>query len=183
VLCYALCGLAFVPVTLLIAGTALAFGAWQALLYAMLGSLSSASLCYGLGRALHPLPLRYLRGARMMKLRVQLRRRGFRGVIAARLVPVGNFTAVNLLAGALRVPFRTFMLANFFGLLPGVLVLTLLADRLKHGLREPTALNLALLLLAATATGFCVQWLRRAFRRSAPASSALSEAAHGGPAE
>jgi uncharacterized membrane protein YdjX (TVP38/TMEM64 family) len=139
-------------------------------------------LSYALGRAFSPLPLRYLRGPRLMKLRAQLRRRGFRAVAAARLIPVGNFTAINLLAGALRVPFRNYLLANVFGLLPGVVVLTLLADRLKHGLREPTALNIGLLLSAAALTALCVYGLRRSFRRANPAP-ALSEAAREGAAE
>ncbi|TMA10562.1 MAG: hypothetical protein E6J89_10295, partial [Deltaproteobacteria bacterium] len=49
---YLLGGLLAFPVTLLIAATAFAFGPWTAFIYSLLGCVSSATLVYGIGRAL-----------------------------------------------------------------------------------------------------------------------------------
>ena len=42
-------------------------------------------------------------------------------VIAARMLPVGNFALINITAGALGVRFRDYLIGNVIGLLPGVL--------------------------------------------------------------
>ena len=80
-----------------------------------------------------------------MRVSRQLRRRGTLAVIAARLLPVGNFSLINMIAGALGVPFRDYMLGNAIGLLPGVLALTVFADRLGAALRKPHVPNLIVL--------------------------------------
>ena len=43
---------------------------------------------------------------------------------------MGNFSLINIVAGALGVPFRKYMMGNAIGLLPGMLALTIFADRL-----------------------------------------------------
>jgi uncharacterized membrane protein YdjX (TVP38/TMEM64 family) len=50
----------------------------------------------------------------------------------SRLVPLGNFTLANVIAAAIGIPFRAFILGNALGLLPGLLALTLLGDRLRQ---------------------------------------------------
>jgi uncharacterized membrane protein YdjX (TVP38/TMEM64 family) len=101
----------------------------------------------------------------MLQIRRQLRRRGVLAIVAARLLPIGNFSIINAAAGAFRVGFRDFMLGNVIGLLPGVLALTLLAGRLGDTLRHPHPRNL--ILLFAIVGGFAAvmigirRWLAR----------------------
>jgi uncharacterized membrane protein YdjX (TVP38/TMEM64 family) len=146
-----LMGLTLCPLTPLISLCLLAFGATAGCGYALIGSLASAALSYWLGRAVGHVPLRRANGPRMAKLRAALRKRAFRATTAARLLPLGNFTAINLLAGALYVPFLRFMLGNLAGLLPGVLGMALFAKQLALTLHAPSFINALLLLLCAVA--------------------------------
>jgi uncharacterized membrane protein YdjX (TVP38/TMEM64 family) len=73
-----------------------------------------------------------------------LQRQGFWSVIFIRLVPLGNFGMLNLVAGGLHVPRTSFVLGNMVGLLPGLLGLGMIVDRLRALLRDPSPTNVAL---------------------------------------
>ncbi len=153
------------PITLMLSATALVFQPPLSVVYCLAGALAGATVTYGLGRLMRRGPDRWLRGPRMQQIRRQLRRRGVIAIVAARLLPIGNFSIINAAAGAFRVGFRDFMLGNIIGLLPGVLALTLLAGRLGDALRHPHPRNL--LLLFAIVAGFVAvmvgirRWLAR----------------------
>jgi uncharacterized membrane protein YdjX (TVP38/TMEM64 family) len=66
-----------------------------------------------------------------------------------------------MLAGALRIPVRDFALGNMVGLLPGILALTLLADRLAGVLQHPRPRTLLLLGGCLLVIGAALFWLRR----------------------
>ncbi len=183
---YVLATAAFVPVTLLIAATALLFPPWLAIAYALLGSVCAALCTYGVGRALGPQVLWHFRGKRMRKLRTQLSGRGLRAVVAARLLPIGHFTVVNLLAGGMRVPVSKFVLGNVVGLLPGILVLSFFASRLWRLVRAPNPLDLGLVVAIGAGLVYLLVWLQRALERVPPAPEphrGLTEAAHPGAGE
>jgi len=78
-------------------------------------------------------------------------RRAFWSVVLMRLLPVGNFGALNLLAGAFKIPRRSFVLGNAAGLLPGLLGLGVLVNRALAALRRPSALNVGLAMVVAAA--------------------------------
>jgi uncharacterized membrane protein YdjX (TVP38/TMEM64 family) len=157
--------LVFFPITVLLGATALVFPAATAVVYCMGGALTSAATTYGIGRLVGNFRPRWLAGPRAARVGHQLRRRGTLAIIAARLLPVGNFSLINIIAGALGVPFGKYMLGNAIGLLPGVLALTIFADRLGAALRQPQARNF--LVLAVVAVVLCVaMWsLRRRMAR------------------
>jgi uncharacterized membrane protein YdjX (TVP38/TMEM64 family) len=160
-------GLLFFPVTLLIAATALLFDPWHGFAFALAGSLTSASTTYGIGRLLgRPIVERMLRKPRMRRFRKELQRRSFAAIFGARLIPVGNFSLVNLLAGALEIPFRSYFLGNVFGVLPGILGLTLFADRLHDTLANPGIANVSALLVILGAIVGTIVLIRRALRRA-----------------
>ena len=117
------------PSSLLIAGTVLALGPAQGVPCAFAGALSGAALGYGLGRLLGHAPLSAFEGTRFQQLRKALTRRGFRTTVVARVMPVGNFTLINMLAGSMGVPFVSFMLGNLVGLSPWILGLGLFAGQ------------------------------------------------------
>jgi phospholipase D1/2 len=159
--------LVFFPITLLLGGTALLFPAPIAIIYCMVGALSAASTTYGIGRLVGRFRPRWLQRPRLMRVSRQLRRRGTLAVIAARMLPVGNFSLINMTAGAFGVPFRDYLLGNVIGLLPGVLALTVFADRIGATLRNPHVPNLIVLVLVAGAIGRTLWWLKRRIARRA----------------
>ena len=161
---YLVGGLVLFPITLLLAGTALVFPAGTAVGLCLVGTLAGAAETYGIGRLLGRYRPRALEHPRFVRLERQLRRRGFITIIAARMLPVGNFSLINMTAGALRIPFRDYMLGNALGVLPGILGLTFLAQRLGTTIRQPRPVNFVLLFALAFALFMAGAWLRRRLR-------------------
>ena len=108
-----------------------------------------------------------------MWLRGQLRRRGFLALAVARLIPVGNFSDINLVAGSLRAPFGGFMLGNAVGVLPGILALALFTDRVARALQAPGTTNLLLLAALIAAMAWVLAWLGRRLARTTRAARPL----------
>src|SRR5262249_59364545 len=96
----------FFPITPLLGATALVFPAPIAFVYCLVGALSASVTTYGIGRLVGRFRPRWLERPRIKRLGQQLRRRGIVAVIAARMLPVGNFSLINITAGALGVRFR-----------------------------------------------------------------------------
>lgn len=144
---YAVLASAFVPITALITGVALVFDPPHAFAYALCGSLLSATLSRALGRIASGAVLRRMQSPRLSRLREQLHNHTFSATVTARVLPVGNFTAINLLAGALAVPLVPFLLGNLTGMVFGIAGLTLLTDRLVTTFTHPTPQNIALAVL------------------------------------
>jgi len=144
---YAVLGLAFVPITALIGATALVFEPGRAFVYSLSGALLSATVAYGVGRLAGTHALRQLDGPRLRKLRSQLHAQAFRATVVARLLPVGNFTVINMFAGALRVPLLSFLAGNVVGMCFGIGGITFLADRLAAAWNAPTLSSVVTLLV------------------------------------
>jgi phospholipase D1/2 len=154
------------PITLMLAATALVFDPVPALVYSLVGALSGAALTYGIGRLVGRFRQGWLSGPRISRLRRHLQRRGMVAIVAARLLPVGNFSLINIVAGALGIRFRDYMLGNVVGLLPGILGLTLFANRLGSTLRNPHPWNVVALGLVVIAIVAAFSWLRRRLARA-----------------
>ncbi|HET6280984.1 MAG TPA: VTT domain-containing protein [Polyangia bacterium] len=164
---YLIGALIFFPITLLLATTALVFEPALGLGYCLVGALSGAALTYGLGRALGRRRMDRWAGPRLRRLRGQLQQRGLLAIVVARVLPVGNFSVINIIAGALPLSFRSFMLGNLIGLLPGILGLTLFADRLAATLRNPRPWNLLVLGLVVIIVLAGLAWVRKRLARIA----------------
>jgi uncharacterized membrane protein YdjX (TVP38/TMEM64 family) len=170
-LAYVLGTLVFAPITVLLVATSLALRPWPGFIFGMSGALLSACLAYALGRWAGSGPLRRLGGRRLSRVREQVTARSFQAVLLARLLPVGNFTLINLFMGSLPVPFRAFLLGNLVGLMPGILGLTVCADQLERAMRSPTLFSVArllLVLLAFSASMFGLSRLLARRRAAAP---------------
>jgi uncharacterized membrane protein YdjX (TVP38/TMEM64 family) len=150
---YVLGGLVAFPVTLLIAATAAAFGAWPGLGYAASGALASAFVTYLVGFALGEATLRGALGPRLGRVRDRIARRGVLAVATIRLVPIAPFTVVNLVAGAARIPILDYALGTILGLAPGLITLSALGDRVIRIFVAPSLFDLALFL------GLVVAWI------------------------
>ena len=85
---------------------------------------------------------------------------------AVRLVPVAPFTIVNLLLGAARIGFGTFVAGSALGLLPGIVVLGLAVDRTQAAIREPNAVSFGLLGALVLAVAALVTLVRRRLERA-----------------
>jgi uncharacterized membrane protein YdjX (TVP38/TMEM64 family) len=135
---------------------------------------------YGLGNLLGRKTVRDLAGKRINDVSRQLAKRGLLTMLVVRVIPVAPFTIINLVAGASHIRLRDFSVGTVLGMLPGILGITLLTDRVEATLRSPdwTAL-LTLVIVAALvfSTGYFLS--RKLFamtrREKNRASSATSE--------
>lgn len=117
---YVLGGLLMVPVSALVLATGLAFDALTAFVYAMAGSLASAIVSYGLGRAFGAGFLSRITGGRLEPVTKAVRRRGVLAIATIRNIPVAPFTVVNVVAGAARIRKRDYVLGTALGMAPGI---------------------------------------------------------------
>jgi phospholipase D1/2 len=119
----------------------IALGAWPGFACAMVGILIAAVVTYAIGRRAHEETVLRLAGPRVTRLREVLARRGVLAVTAVRLVPLGPFIVVNVVAGALRIRLTHFVAGSALGILPGTATATILGDQLVTALRAPHAVD------------------------------------------
>lgn len=100
-----------------------------ALLCSQLGLMGGTAVSYGVGQALAPDTLKKRLPARVLAWEERLSTGGLWGVVLVRLV-FFSFFAVSALMGAVRVPWRTYMLGTFLGCLPVAVGEVLLAHEL-----------------------------------------------------
>jgi len=151
----------FVPITLLGTTTLAVFGGWPGVPVAWIGAVLGATLSHAVGLRLGTRVMRWLPGRVESNLRRLLRERAFWTVVFMRLLPVGNFGALNLLAGAFRIPRRSFVLGNIVGMAPGLLGLGVFVDRAREAVRHPSRLNVAIALAVAVLTTVLTVILKR----------------------
>jgi phospholipase D1/2 len=167
VLVFSVGTLLFLPVTPLVLGTFFAFGPLRGFIYAVIGVLVAAAVTYGAGRLLGSAAVERLSGPRLAKLSRELHANAFRAGIIMRILPVGHFTVINLLAGSLRIPFRWYLLGNTAGITISLLFVALFADRLLQAVRSPDALSIALAAGCLVLLGVLALLARRALKRRA----------------
>lgn len=142
---YAIGGLTAVPITLIIIATVSVFGPWAGAAYALIGSEIAALLAFGAGYAIGRDTVRHIAGSRVNSLSRKLSERGVLTIITLRIVPVAPFTVINIIAGISEIRFRDFAIGNFIGLIPSVMAISLLADRIIASLRNPSAASVLVL--------------------------------------
>jgi uncharacterized membrane protein YdjX (TVP38/TMEM64 family) len=143
------------PVTILIAATAAAFGPLPGLLYSTVGVLVSAVITYLVGARLGKEALHNVLGPRLNRIRRKIARRGILAIATIRLVPLAPFTVVNLVAGASAIRPIDFLAGTVLGMLPGLVVLSVLGHQVMRILSHPTVADVAML-VAAVATWIAV---------------------------
>jgi len=166
---YAVRPLMLVPITVANLAAGFVMGLWPGLLVAFAGTLTSASVGYGIGRTLAPRSglSESGRGGRVVRA---LRRRSFESVVAGGLMYL-HADAVNFPAGMLRMPFALFLVAISIGNALTMTSAVLAGASVEGGLRDAgvsvdgTTLLLALVLFTISLT--LAAWLRR--RNSTPA--------------
>ncbi len=161
---YVVAGLLVVPVTLLIVATVLAFGPWWGMAYALTGSELSALVSFGLGSVLGRGRVSRFAGSRVNRISRALSNRGILTIITLRIVPVAPFSVINVIAGVSDIRLRDFAIGSLIGMLPGVLAMSLLTDRVVASIREPSAASIVAVIgvgiLAVLALFGIRHWLR-----------------------
>jgi phospholipase D1/2 len=140
-LAFAVLGLALVPVVLLITATGIAFGPLLGPVYAMAGSLASASTGFAIGRWLGLRRVRSFGGERIIRVTRGLRRNGTLAVFLVRKVPA-PFTLVNIVIGASTVSYRDFIVGTTLGMAAIVVALAGFGYQFARLLRDPSPATL-----------------------------------------
>ncbi len=154
---FVLGGFVLFPLTILIAVTAGTFGPWQGVIYAAAGALASSLTTYLVGARLGRDKLRHMIGPRLNRVARRVARKGVLTVATVRLVPVAPFTVVNLVAGASGIRLVDFLLGTMIGLIPGLIVLSTLGDKIFRVLANPTWADIAAF------AGLLVLWIGLSF--------------------
>jgi phospholipase D1/2 len=173
---YLLGSLILFPVTVLNVATVFTFGPILGNLYALVGWLASASMGYGIGRAIGREMVAKLARSWRDRLIQPAERHGFLTVLAMRVLPVAPFTLVNFFVGASGIRFRDFFLASVVGRIPGIVMLTLAGVQMENFLRRPAVMSMVLLGLILVLTPLVTGWLlkRVAFGERRPEGSSKS---------
>ena len=162
------------PITVANLASGFVLGLVPGLALALMGTLASATVGYGIGRALGSADLAHALPARWSLLRT-LRRRSFESVVAGGLMYL-HADAVNLPAGLLRVRFPVFLAGITVGNSLTMTSAVLAGSSVEGSLRDATvAIDARLLVLALTlfALSLTLAWLlrRRHAQRGAQAAA------------
>jgi phospholipase D1/2 len=168
---YVLGGVVALPVTLMIIATVLVFGTWPGLVYALAGAWLSANAVFGIGRWMGRATVRRFAGSLINRLSRKLSEKGLLTVITLRILPVAPFSVINLIAGVSEIRWRDFALGSLVGMLPGVIAVVLLADRITASLRNPELEEVSLLLGSIILVGLGLVGLRRWLQRKPSTAS------------
>lgn len=150
-----------VPINLLLIAAILTYGPWTGLVCSLVGAELGALMTFGAGRVLGVRFIRKLAGEKLKKLSRTLAERGLLAMFLVRIVPVAPFVVVNLAAGASHVSWRSFAIGTLLGIIPGMLAVAVLGDRIEAVIYRPSIGTIVLLLLAAAAATGAVVVLRR----------------------
>jgi phosphatidylserine/phosphatidylglycerophosphate/cardiolipin synthase-like enzyme/uncharacterized membrane protein YdjX (TVP38/TMEM64 family) len=143
-----------------------AFGPWRGFVFAMLGIELAAWISFLAGRRLQRSAVRRVAGAKLNEIIQVLRRRGLLATTALRLVPLAPFAVEGVVAGAVRVRLRDFLIGTALGIAPGTLTSTVFGHQIEAAIEHPSQVNYwliaAALALLACATLIVRRWLVRA---------------------
>jgi phospholipase D1/2 len=119
----------------------IAFGPWYGFAMSMVGIITSALATYAVGRALPERAIHRLAGRNLERTTRAVRKRGFLSVLAVSIAPVAPFPVVGMIAGAVHVKLRDYLLGTAAGMLPGTLATTVFAHQIEAILEDPTRIN------------------------------------------
>ena len=158
---YVVGGLVMVPITLLVGVTAMVFAPGWGTIYALSGCLLNALTTYLIGSRLGKQTVRKLGGRRLNRLSRQMAQRGVLSVAIIRNIPAAPFTIVNMIAGASHLKLKDYMIGTAIGMLPGILAITIFADRLLNTFQNPGWVNVLLAVVLALVLIAGSWWMKK----------------------
>lgn len=150
ILVFVFAGAIVFPLNVLILTTAAVFGPWLGILYGGAGTVASGLVMFLIGGLLGREALYRMLGERWRHGLEGVRRRGLLAVVTFRLLPIAPFTLVNLAAGASGIRFTDFLVGTLIGMLPGLVLMSIMGDRIVRILSEPSAGDIAIVVLCVT---------------------------------
>jgi uncharacterized membrane protein YdjX (TVP38/TMEM64 family) len=144
---FVLAGAMVFPLNMLILATAAVFGPWLGMLYGAAGTMSSGTVMYFVGARLGREALDRMLGDRWKRILTGLRKRGLLAIVTFRLLPLAPFTLINLAAGASGIRFFDFFLGTLMGVAPGLILMSIMGDRIVSILSDPSTADIAILVL------------------------------------
>lgn len=119
------------PLTILVVVTGFLFSPYWAMLYATVATLCSSALSYWIGHWLGRSTIekhsgRYLRTASRF-----MQENSVHSMVVINLLPIAPFTMTNMMAGAFQLQFSRYMIGSAIGIIPGLIVVTLLGGQLN----------------------------------------------------
>jgi uncharacterized membrane protein YdjX (TVP38/TMEM64 family) len=163
-------GLVTFPVTLMVIATVVVFGPWWGAGYSLLGAVLSALATFAAGRLAGRDTVRRLSGSLVNRVNKTLTHSGLLTIITLRIVPVAPFSMINAIAGVSGIRLKHFALGTIIGMIPGVVAIAFLADRIAESLRRPDMGNFVFLAAAVAAVALGLFGLRRWIRRKRSAN-------------
>jgi uncharacterized membrane protein YdjX (TVP38/TMEM64 family) len=151
VLVFVFAGAIVFPLNILILTTAAVFGPWLGIVYGGAGTVTSGLVMFFLGGLVGREALYRMLGERWRHGLEGVRKRGLLAVVTFRLLPLAPFTLVNLAAGASGIRFVDFLVGTLIGMLPGLVLMSVMGDRIVRILSEPSAGDIAILVLCVAA--------------------------------
>jgi phospholipase D1/2 len=127
---FVVAGLAFVPVTIMIATCGALFGPRLGLAYGLAGAFLAATTYYAIGRRAGQPVIDRFAGPRLRTHLHAVARRGVLAVVVLRLLPIAPHVVVGLAVGATRIRFRDYLLGTMLVITPLAIVLVTLGDAL-----------------------------------------------------
>lgn len=164
--CFVVGGLVVFPVNLLIAASIVVFGPVVGAVLALLGSLASAGVLHQIGAAFPEHVFSRFAGRHAEQLRESVARHGLIAVAIVRLLPVAPYSVVSLAAGIAGIGRAPYFAGTAIGMLPGVVLYALFADRARRVIADPRPLSWAMLLFALLLIVAVALLLRRLHARS-----------------
>jgi phospholipase D1/2 len=149
---FPLLGLVVFPVTALSALVAFLFPPHIAIATSFSGIMMSAALLHWLGTRFEK-TVRKMLGPAVSKVDEALADHGVMTIATIRMIPLAPFTFVNLVAGAIGVPFRDYMLGTALGLTPGMIILSLFGKQARDFWHHPSISGVAI------GVAFAIAWL------------------------
>lgn len=164
--CFIAGGLVVFPVNLLIAASIVVFGPFVGAAIALLGSIASAAVLHTIGAAFPQHVWTRFAGRHAEQLRERVARHGLIAVAIVRLLPVAPYSVVSLAAGIAGIQRLPYLVGTALGMLPGIVLYALFADRARKVIADPRPLSWAMLLFAVILIVGVALLLRRLRRRA-----------------
>ncbi len=167
-LIYVFASLLLFPITVLLILTSVVFDPLTAVVYAIIGTTLGALTTYGIGAWGGRKLVHRLMGHRLTAISQRVARKGIIAVVALRVTPIAPFSLINMVAGATHIRLTDFIVGTVLGLLPSVILLTMVGDGLWSALSDPTPARIGLLVLGIIGWLGASLVLQRIFDRLIP---------------
>lgn len=110
------------PDALLAIAGGLIFGLYEGSLYIMIGALCGATLSFFIARYYSVWIKTKLQNKKFLNIDQAVKKNGFLIIFLLRLIPLVPFDIISYSAGLCSIRYKDFILATFFGIIPGVFV-------------------------------------------------------------